>query len=136
MQKEILLKKENVRLFNDRIPLPKYDRSKIKTGIVHVGVGGFHRSHQAYYTDLLMNKTNSTEWGICGVGLRKEDKRIKDVLEAQDYLYTLIIRHPDGKVETRIIGSIVDFLLSSDDPMEVINKMAEEETKIVSLTIT
>ena len=136
MQKETLLNKENIHLLTDRIPFPKYDRSKIKTGIVHVGVGGFHRSHQAYYTDMLMNKTNTTEWGICGVGLRKEDKRIKEVLEEQDYLYTLIIRHPDGKVETRVIGSIVDFLLSIDNPMAVINKMADEQTKIVSLTIT
>ena len=136
MNKAILLNKENMSLLNDRIPFPKYDRSKIKTGIVHVGVGGFHRSHQAYYTDMLMNRTNTAEWGICGVGLRKEDKRIKDVLEEQDYLYTLIIRHPDGKVETRVIGSIVDFLLSIDDPMAVINKMADEDTKIVSLTIT
>ena len=136
MNKPILLNTENMSLLTDIIPLPKYDRSKVKTGIVHVGVGGFHRSHQAYYTDLLMNKTNITDWGICGVGLRKEDKRIKDVLEEQDYLYTLIIRHPDGKVETRVIGSIVDFLLSIDDPMAVINKMADEQTKIVSLTIT
>ena len=136
MKKSILLSKENMSLLNDKIPLPKYDRNKIKAGIVHIGVGGFHRSHQAYYTDMLMNKTNTTEWGICGVGLRKEDKRIKDVLEEQDFLYTLIIRHPDGKVETRVIGSIVELLLSIDDPMAVINKMADEKTKIVSLTIT
>lgn len=136
MNKAILLNKENMSLLKDRIPFPKYDRSKIKTGVVHVGVGGFHRSHQAYYTDMLMNETNTAEWGICGVGLRKEDKKIKEVLEGQDYLYTLIIRHPDGKVETRVIGSIVDFLLSIDDPRAIINKMSDEETKIVSLTIT
>lgn len=136
MNETILLNKKNMSLLKDRIPLPTYNRSKIKTGILHIGVGGFHRSHQAYYTDMLMNKTDITEWGICGVGLRTEDKRIKDVLEEQDYLYTLIIRHPDGKVETRIIGSIVDFLLRNDDPMPIINKMADEDIKIVSLTIT
>jgi len=136
MKASIPLNQENLKLLDDKIPCPSYDRSKIKAGIVHIGVGGFHRSHQAFYTDTLMNETDASAWGICGVGLREADRKMRDALEAQDYLYTLILRHPDGKIESRIVGSLVDFLLSSDDPGAVIEKMADEHTNIVSLTIT
>ncbi|MDF7825355.1 mannitol dehydrogenase family protein [Pontiellaceae bacterium B12227] len=136
MKKPTQLKQENLALLADNIVVPTYDRSRVKAGIVHVGVGGFHRSHEAYYTDALMNENDALEWGICGVGLREADRRMRDTLQEQDFLYTLIVKHPDGKVESRVIGSIVDFMLSVDDPMAVIDKMASEETKIVSLTIT
>ena len=136
MMISIPLNQENLQLLAHKIPCPAYDRSKIKAGIVHIGVGGFHRSHQANYTDTLMNETDASDWGICGVGLREADRKMRDILKAQDYLYTLILRHPDGKIETRVIGSLVDFLLSSDDPCAVIEKMAGEDTNIVSLTIT
>ncbi|MGY8696396.1 MAG: mannitol dehydrogenase family protein, partial [Verrucomicrobiia bacterium] len=83
-----------------------------------------------------MNETGDLDWGICGVGLRETDRKMRDILAAQGYLYALITRHPDGSVETRVIGSIVDFLLAADDPGAVINKLAKETTRIVSLTIT
>jgi mannitol 2-dehydrogenase len=136
MTQSIVLNEENLPKLAGKTSLPTYDRSQVKAGIVHVGVGGFHRSHEAYYTDALMNETGTLDWGICGIGLREGDRKIGQILRNQDYLYTLIIKHPDGKVETRVIGSIVDFMLSVDDPMAVIDKMAHEETKIVSLTIT
>lgn len=136
MKESILLKQENLPQLADKMSVPTYDRNNVKTGIVHIGVGGFHRSHMACYTDELMNETDTLDWGICGVGLREGDRKMQDILKAQDYLYTLIVRHPDGKVKTRVIGSIIDFMLSVDDPMAVIDKMASEETKIVSLTIT
>ncbi|WP_133010719.1 mannitol dehydrogenase family protein [Marinomonas flavescens] len=115
---------------------PTYDRSKLKAGIVHIGIGGFHRSHEAFYTDELLATTGTTEWGICGVGLREADRKIGDILKQQDYLYTLVVKHPDGKIENRVIGSIIDFMLSVDDAAAVTDKMASADTKIVSLTIT
>jgi mannitol 2-dehydrogenase len=118
------------------VVVPNYDRTKVTQGIVHVGVGGFHRSHEAYYTDAYMNETGDLSWGICGVGLREADRKMQTLLVTQDYLYTLIVRHPDGNIENRVIGSLSDFLLGCDDPTAVINKMASSETKIVSLTIT
>lgn len=136
MKESILLKKDNLPLLADKMVCPTYDRSKVKAGIVHIGVGGFHRSHEAYYTGALMNETDALDWGICGVGLREADRKMRDILKEQDYMYTLIVKHPDGKVETRVIGSIIDFMLSVDDPMAVIDKMACANTKIVSLTIT
>jgi mannitol 2-dehydrogenase len=116
--------------------VPNYDRAKVTQGIVHVGVGGFHRSHEAYYTDVYMSEMGDLSWGICGIGLREADRKMQTLLAAQDYLYTLIVRHPDGNIENRVIGSLSDFLLGCDDPKAVINKMASSETKIVSLTIT
>lgn len=108
----------------------------MKAGIVHVGVGGFFRSHEAFYTDELMKTQNASEWGICGVGLREADRKMAAVLKKQDLLYTLITKHPGGTTKSRVIGSLVDFILGSDDPDAVINAMASPDTRIVSLTIT
>ena len=117
------------------IPTPPYDRGKVTAGIVHVGVGGFHRAHKAMYVDRLL-AAGSREWGICGVGTQALDRRMRDVLVAQDGLYTLVLKHPDGRVEPRVIGSIVDYLYAPDDPEAVIERMAAPTTHIVSLTIT
>ncbi|MDQ8195615.1 mannitol dehydrogenase family protein [Coraliomargarita sp. SDUM461004] len=136
MKDSIALKQKNLPQLADKLACPTYDRSQVKAGIIHIGVGGFHRSHQAYYTDCLMNETDANEWGICGVGLRDADRKIGDILAKQDYLYTLIVKHPDGSIENRIIGSIIDFMLGCDDPLPVIDRMAQASTKIVSLTIT
>ena len=118
------------------VPGPTYDRSKVRTGIVHFGVGGFHRSHQAMYVDRLLEQGKAQEWGICGVGVLPADRRMAEVMSAQDCLYTLMIKHPDGNVEARVVGSIVEYLLAPDDPDAVVEKMAAEQTRIVSLTVT
>ncbi|BDS05021.1 mannitol 2-dehydrogenase [Oceaniferula spumae] len=136
MKEPIRLNQRNLSRLPESLTLPTYDRSTLTAGIVHIGVGGFHRSHEAYYTDELMQQTGQTHWGICGVGLRDADRKIADILKRQDYLYTLIVKHPDGKIENRVIGSLTDFMLGCDDPGAVIDKMASETTKIVSLTIT
>ena len=116
--------------------LPLYDRSAVRAGIVHIGVGGFHRAHQAVYIDDLLNQGEALDWGICGVGLLPRDARMRDVMRAQDSLYTLVLKHPDGNWEPRVIGSIVDYLYAPDDPDAVIEKMAEPSVRIVSLTVT
>lgn len=136
MNESIELNQENLHRLPEAVAYPKYDRSKLRVGIVHVGVGGFHRSHEAYYTDELLDSCGVTDWGICGVGLRDADRKMRDLLKKQDYLYTLIVKHPGGKIENRVIGSLVDFLLGCDDPEAVIAKMANPDTRIVSLTIT
>jgi mannitol 2-dehydrogenase len=121
---------------NADVPTPEYDRDQVRAGIVHFGVGGFHRAHQAMYLDRLMNEGKALDWGICGVGVMPADRRMKDAMDAQDCLYTLMIRHPDGSLEPRVIGSIVEYLFAPDDPEAVIEKMADEQTRIVSLTVT
>lgn len=127
---------KNLTQIAEHIPCPTYDRQQLKTGIVHIGVGGFHRSHQAYYMHQLLEKTGATDWAICGVGLREADRTMANALKKQDGLYTLVTQHPDGKVESEVIGSITEYLLAVDNPQLVIDKMAHADTKIVSLTIT
>lgn len=136
MGNTIPLSLETLSQIAGRIPVPKFDRGALKAGIVHVGVGGFHRAHQAFYTHQLLEKYNAAEWGICGIGLRKGDQSIHEVLKKQDYMYTLMVKHPDGNIVPKIIGSIIDFDAGYDKPEPVIERMAHPDTKIVSLTIT
>ena len=116
-----------------RVP---YDRDQVRVGIVHFGVGGFHRAHQAMYIDRLMRQGLATEWGICGVGVLPSDRKMADVMAAQDGLYTLMLVHPDGTREAGVIGSIVDYRYAPDDPEGVIELLASPSTRIISLTIT
>ena len=89
------------------IPGPGYDRSGVTTGIVHFGVGGFHRAHQAMYLDQLMEQGKALDWGICGVGVMPFDLKMRDALVSQDGLYTLVLKDPGGGWTPKVIGSIV-----------------------------
>ena len=115
---------------------PTYDRSAVSVGIVHFGVGGFHRAHQAAFLDRLMNDGTALDWGICGVGIKPADAAMGRALIPQDCLYTLVIKHPDGTLEPRVIGSIVEYHFAPDNPEQVLQKLTREQTRIVSLTIT
>ncbi|MFD1538404.1 mannitol dehydrogenase family protein [Nonomuraea guangzhouensis] len=130
------LTQETLTSLSDQVAVPSYDRSLLTAGIVHFGVGGFHRAHQAMYLDRLMNEGEAFDWAVCGVGVLPGDARMRDVLTAQDGLYTLVLKHPDGTREARVIGSIIDYLFAPDDPEAVIEKMAEPAVRIVSLTVT
>jgi mannitol 2-dehydrogenase len=118
------------------VQLPGYDRTELTAGIVHFGVGGFHRAHQALVIDRLLNQGLAKEWAICGVGLMPGDKRMQEVLAAQDCLYTLVEKSADGTREARVIGSIIEYLFAPDDPEAVLEKLASPTTRIVSLTVT
>jgi mannitol 2-dehydrogenase len=122
--------------WHGRLPVPDYDRSLVTPGVVHIGVGGFHRAHLAMYHDRLLSAGMDMDWGICGVGVMPADQRMQQVLDAQDGLYTLVLKHSDGTLEPRVIGSIVAYLFAPDDPQAVVDRMAAESTRIVSLTIT
>ncbi|MEI7058527.1 mannitol dehydrogenase family protein [Nocardioides sp. CCNWLW239] len=117
------------------IAVPTYDRSAVTPGIVHLGVGGFHRAHQARYVDDLL-ASGVADWGIVGVGLMPQDVRMRDALAAQDHLYTLMERAPDGAVQGRVIGSIIDYLFAPDSPEAVLALLTDPRIRIVSLTIT
>jgi len=118
------------------IAAPGYDRDGIGVGIAHFGVGGFHRAHQAMYVDRLLQRGLAREWGICGIGVMPADRRMRDVLRAQDGLYTLILEDPDGSREARVIGSIVDYRYAPDEPEATIELLAAPATRIISMTIT
>jgi mannitol 2-dehydrogenase len=132
---KIKLNAANLNLLDPKIQVPKYDRQKVGQSIMHVGVGGFHRAHQALYMDDLFHQGGDLQWGYCGVGLLKHDARIHDVMLSQDCLYTLVERSLEGD-KARVVGSIVRFLFAPDDPQKVIEQMASPQTLIVSLTIT
>jgi len=115
---------------------PTYDRSAVTTGIVHLGVGGFHRAHQAMYVDRLLSEGGDLDWGICGVGVLESDRAMAEALRAQDCLYTVVEKASDGTVTARVVGSIVAYLFAPDDPLAVVERMADPATRVVSLTIT
>ena len=121
--------------FGPPIRTPQYDRRQVGQGIVHIGVGGFHRAHQTVYTEDLFNQGRDFPWGFCGIGLLPHDSGIRDALQSQDTLYTLVERNNDGD-SARIVGSMVNFLFAPDSREAVVEKMADDETKIVSMTIT
>ncbi|AOW92009.1 mannitol dehydrogenase [Rhodococcus sp. WMMA185] len=110
-------------------------REDVRIGIVHFGVGNFHRSHEAMYVDRIL-AAGHTDWGICGVGVMAGDTRMRGVLASQDNLYTLVTRDTDGTAHARVIDSIAEFLYAPDDPEAVLNRLAAPTTRIVSLTIT
>src|ERR1700742_3747391 len=120
------LNAENLKSLPDGLPGPEYDRSALRTGIVHFGVGGFHRAHQAMYLDRLMNEGEALDWGICGAGVRPADRRMK---ETMDGFYVLVAKHRAGTYEPRVVGSIVEYLLAEDDPEALIEKLAAETTR-------
>ncbi|MDP9848729.1 mannitol dehydrogenase family protein [Streptosporangium lutulentum] len=131
-----MLTRETVGTLSEGVAVPSYDRSELTVGIVHFGVGGFHRAHQAMYLDRLMDAGKAHDWAICGAGVLPGDARMRDALTAQDGLYTLVVKHPDGALEARVIGSIIEYLLAPDDPEAVIGRMTDPAVRIVSLTIT
>ena len=132
----VKLNAENLATLAERLAVPGYDLSALQSGIVHFGVGGFHRSHEAMYLDRLLNEGGNTEWAICGVGVLPSDARMRDTLTAQDNLYTLLTHSPDGHSEARVIGAIHEYLFAPDSPEAVLEKLADPATKIVSLTVT
>jgi mannitol 2-dehydrogenase len=88
------------------------------------------------YIDRLLEQGEAQDWGICGVGVLPSDRRMAQVMAAQDCLYTLVVKHPDGSLDARVVGSMVEYLFAPEDPEAVIEKMAAESTRIVSLTVT
>jgi len=118
------------------VDTPRYDRSALTAGIVHIGVGGFQRGHEAVYVDHLLRRGGASEWAIRGVGLLPQDQLMRDVLQSQDGLYTVVERAPDGSSRLEVVGSIIGYQYAPDDLDATIETLASPSTRIVSLTIT
>jgi len=121
------------------VHVPDYLRAgseQPRVGIVHFGVGNFHRAHQAMYLDSLMRAGLAHDWAICGVGLLERDTRMRDALDEQDGLYTLTLRHADGGDDIAVIGSIRRYLYAPEQAQDVLEQLADPAVRIVSLTIT
>ena len=114
------------------VALPNYNHAQLKTGIVHLGVGAFHRGHQAWYTEAVLNAKGGA-WGILGVSLRSD--QVQRQLCPQSGLYTLVQRH-GASVTRQIIGAIQNVIAAPADNDRIIEAIAAADTHIVSLTIT
>ena len=121
-----------------RVSVPAYDRRKVSAGIVHIGVGNFHRAHEALYVDRCLHLAGNEGWGIVGVGVGAGERKLQkaQVIKSQDGLYTLIEYAPDGGAEARVIGSLIDYLYAPMQSEAVLRRLAHPNTRIVSLTIT
>ena len=111
---------------------PAYDVAATRTGIVHLGIGAFHRAHQAVYTDDAMAMAGG-DWRIIGVSLRSDT--VRGQLAPQDHLYTVTQRSADAP-QTRLIGAIAQLIVAPDEPEAVIAALADPQTRIVTLTVT
>ncbi len=117
------------------VPVPQYDRKAQRAGIVHIGLGNFHRAHQAWYTHRLMQIGFAQDWAIIGAGVRPGDNAMREKLLAQDCLSMLIELDPAGK-SAEITGAMMDFLPVEEDNATLIARMAQADIRIVSLTVT
>ena len=114
---------------------PTYSRDDLTPGIVHIGVGNFHRAHQAWYLHRLMNEGLARDWAIIGAGVRQGDAVMRDKLLRQDCLTTLIELRPEG-TRAEVCGAMIDFLPVEPDNASLIAQMAQPAIRIVSLTVT
>jgi mannitol 2-dehydrogenase len=115
------------------VAVPGYDRRSLTPSVVHIGVGGFHRAHQAVYFDDLARLGFSTDWGIVGVGLHRPE--MGQVLAEQDHLFAVVVRGADGD-RVRVVGALVDYLFAPASPEAVLSVLAAPTTRLVTLSIT
>ena len=118
-----------------KIARPRYARAALSPGIVHIGLGNFHRAHMAWYTHRLMQQGQALDWAIIGAGVRPGDGAMRDRLLAQDCLTTLIELAPTG-TSAEITGAMLDFAPVEAGNSALIARMADPQTRIVSLTVT
>ncbi len=119
----------------DKIARPSYDRGQLSAGIVHIGVGNFHRAHQAWYLHRLMQQGSALNWAIIGAGVRPYDAVMREKLLAQDCLTSLIELDPSG-TRAEITGAMVDYLPIDETNAPLIECMSSDAIRIVSLTVT
>lgn len=116
----------------DHVTVPPYDRGAVQHGIVHIGIGNFHRAHQAVYIDDVL-ASGDERWGIIGASLRRDD--VQKALAPQDYLYSVGIKN-DAGTSWRIIGALQSVLYAKYQSRQLIDAMASPVTRIISLTVT
>jgi mannitol 2-dehydrogenase len=119
----------------ESIKRPSYDRSKLTAGIVHIGLGNFHRAHQSWYLHRLFQQGLNHDWAIVGAGVRPYDVQMREKLKAQDYLTTLIELDPSG-VSAEVVGPMIDYVPVEEGNGPLIARLADPGIRIVALTVT
>ena len=136
MSQAIPLTRTNLPRLLANVIKPSFAVAAVRAGIVHLGLGGFHRAHMARYThDLMSMRTDALNWGIVGVGLLPNDLRMREALAPQDALYTLVERQGDMESAT-VIGSLSDLIFAGDSSRLALDAIADPAIRIVSLTVT
>ncbi|GAA0780574.1 mannitol dehydrogenase family protein [Roseibium denhamense] len=135
MDELIPLSNTNLGRLPSTVRAPQYDRTKLTPGIIHIGLGNFHRAHQAWYLHRLFDAGLNHDWAILGAGVRSYDKDQRDKLLAQDCLTTLIELAP-ARSSAEIIGSMIDYIPIENGNTALIERMADPAIRIVSLTVT
>ena len=130
----VKLSSSNLARLPSKVSGPKYDRARLKGGILHFGVGNFHRSHQAVYLDDLFNAGLGHDWALVGAGVFEGEKAGRARLEEQDWL-TTVVEQDAGHMSARVTGAMIDFL-TPGDAAAIIERLADPAIRIVSLTIT
>lgn len=113
-----------------------YNREQVKPGILHIGVGNFHRAHEEFFTNRLLEYPDQQNWGICGAMLLPGDEPLYKTLKKQGNEYTLTVCGRNGKDETYRIGSLVELIWGVENPQAVIAGIADKNIRIITLTIT
>jgi mannitol 2-dehydrogenase len=114
---------------------PSYRREALRAGILHIGVGNFHRAHQGVYLDDLFNKGRDLDWAVLGAGVQPGDWAMRQALQPQDWLTTIVALEP-GALRARVTGAMVDYLPIGPDGAGIIQALDDPAIRIVSLTIT
>jgi mannitol 2-dehydrogenase len=130
----VKLSSANVASLPSKVARPRYDQADLKPGILHFGVGNFHRSHQAIYLDDLFNLGLDHDWALVGAGVFEGEKKGRDILKAQDWL-TTVVEQDTGHMQARVTSAMIDFLVPGDAE-SIIAKLADPAIRIVSMTIT
>ncbi|MBZ6078811.1 mannitol dehydrogenase family protein [Microvirga puerhi] len=114
---------------------PAYERQALRPGILHIGIGNFHRSHQAVYLDDLFNRGRDLDWALIGAGVRPGDAAMRKALEPQDWLTTVVELEPSAH-RARVTGAMVDFVSVGGDGKAIVEALDDPRLRIVSLTVT
>lgn len=128
------LSSDNLAAIGSRASVPAYSRQDLSAGVVHFGVGNFHRAHQAVYLDALFNAGRDHDWAIIGAGVRPEDSRMKTMLEGQDFLST-VVEQEASIARARVTGSMIG-MLTPGETAKIVQTLADPKIRIVSLTVT
>tara|TARA_B100000900_G_scaffold237789_1_gene201919 strand:- start:1974 stop:3467 length:1494 start_codon:yes stop_codon:yes gene_type:complete len=134
--KTFSLNNKNLNFFDQSILKPSYNRSKLSAGIVHIGVGNFHRAHLSWYLHRLMQEGLDHDWAIIGSGVTEYDIPMREKLVKQNFLTTLIELDPDGNQSCEIVGSMIDYIAVEENNKLLIQAMSQDNIRIVSLTVT
>ena len=132
MKKYLPLNAATLPVLGKRVDIPRYCRAELTAGVVHLGVGNFHRAHQAMYFDRLA-ELGVKDWGVTGIGLRS--RAVRDALAPQDNLF-LVVSRDSGAPQARVVGSLLDCLYAPDQPSLALAALSSPRTRLVTLTIT